>query len=55
MAFTIAGLFAKGETIIENTDCIGTSYPGFEETLLEVLKSSSSGSEATKVISTLPG
>ncbi len=55
MAFTIAGLFAKGETIVEDTDCIATSYPGFEETLHEVLKSSSSGSEATKVISTLPG
>jgi len=29
MAFAIAGLFAKGETVIENTDCIDTSYPGF--------------------------
>jgi 3-phosphoshikimate 1-carboxyvinyltransferase len=55
MAFTIAGLFAKGETTVEDTDCIATSYPGFEETLLEVLKSSSSGTEATKVISSLPG
>ena len=53
MAFTIAGLFAKGETTIEDTDCIVTSYPGFEETLLEVLKSSTSGAEATKVISSL--
>ena len=55
MAFTIAGLFAKGETTIDDTDCIGTSYPGFEETLIEVLKSSTSGPEATKVISSLPG
>lgn len=31
MAFAIAGLFAEGETVIENTDCIATSYPGFEE------------------------
>ncbi len=30
MAFSIAGLFAEGETIIEDLDCIGTSYPGFE-------------------------
>ena len=30
MAFAIAGLFAEGETIIEDTDCIATSYPGFE-------------------------
>jgi 3-phosphoshikimate 1-carboxyvinyltransferase len=29
MAFAIAGLFAKGETVIHNTDCINTSYPGF--------------------------
>ena len=31
MAFAIAGLFADGETVIENTACIATSYPGFEE------------------------
>lgn len=29
MAFAIAGLFAKGETVIENADCVNTSYPGF--------------------------
>ncbi|MFD2255667.1 3-phosphoshikimate 1-carboxyvinyltransferase [Luteolibacter algae] len=29
MAFAIAGLFAKGETVINGTDCINTSYPGF--------------------------
>ncbi len=29
MAFAIAGLFAKGETVIRNTDCVNTSYPGF--------------------------
>ncbi len=29
MAFAIAGLFASGETLIENADCINTSYPGF--------------------------
>lgn len=29
MAFAIAGLFAKGETIVHGTDCINTSYPGF--------------------------
>jgi 3-phosphoshikimate 1-carboxyvinyltransferase len=29
MAFCIAGLFAKGETIVHGTDCINTSYPGF--------------------------
>jgi len=29
MAFTIAGLFSEGETLINNVDCIDTSYPGF--------------------------
>ncbi len=29
MAFAIAGLFAKGETVIRNTECVNTSYPGF--------------------------
>ena len=33
MAFTIAGLFACGETIIEDAQCISTSYPDFEEML----------------------
>lgn len=38
MAFTIAGLFAHGETVIENTDCIATSYPGFAEDLNRIRK-----------------
>ncbi|MFT4175719.1 MAG: 3-phosphoshikimate 1-carboxyvinyltransferase [Luteolibacter sp.] len=29
MAFAIAGLFAKGETVIRNVGCVNTSYPGF--------------------------
>jgi len=29
MSFAIAGLFAQGETVIEDVDCIDTSYPGF--------------------------
>jgi 3-phosphoshikimate 1-carboxyvinyltransferase len=29
MAFAIAGLFAEGETVIRNTECVNTSYPGF--------------------------
>lgn len=33
MAFAIAGLFADGETVIEDTDCVETSYPGFAEQL----------------------
>jgi len=33
MAFAVAGLFASGSTIIEDTSCVQTSYPGFEEML----------------------
>jgi len=36
MAFSIAGLFASGETIIEDTDCVDTSYPGFAEHLRRI-------------------
>jgi len=36
MALAVAALGAKGETVIENTDCIGTSFPGFERLLEEV-------------------
>ena len=38
MAFAIAGLFATGETVIENTDCVNTSYPGFEKHLAAIMK-----------------
>jgi 3-phosphoshikimate 1-carboxyvinyltransferase len=33
MAFAIAGLFASGTTIIEDTACVRTSYPQFESVL----------------------
>lgn len=33
MALAVAGLVAEGETIIEGAECIGDSFPGFEETL----------------------
>ena len=29
MAFAIAGLFAEGETIVQDAECIRQSYPGF--------------------------
>ena len=35
MAFAIAGLFAEGETIVQDADCIRESYPGFETVLEE--------------------
>lgn len=33
MAFAVAGLFAEGETVIDETACVETSYPGFAEQL----------------------
>lgn len=42
MAFAIAGLFASGETIIEDTACVATSYPGFEMMLKEMQKGGAS-------------
>lgn len=35
MAFAIAGLFAEGETVIQDAECIRESYPGFEAVLEE--------------------
>jgi 3-phosphoshikimate 1-carboxyvinyltransferase len=36
MAFAIAGLFAEGETIIQDVDCVATSFPGFTKMLNEI-------------------
>jgi 3-phosphoshikimate 1-carboxyvinyltransferase len=33
MMLTVAGLIAKGETVVRDTECILDSFPGFEETL----------------------
>ncbi len=38
MAFAVAGLRAEGETIIRGSDVAGISYPGFFETLEELLQ-----------------
>ncbi len=38
MAFAVAGLFADGDTIIEDVDCVETSYPGFHATLEQIMK-----------------
>ena len=51
MAFAVAGLFAEGETIIEDCACIETSYPTFAETLEQVVTASASGAASTVVIS----
>ncbi len=52
MAFAIAGLFADGETTIEGTECVATSYPNFEETLEKVMRERSE--PQTPVITGLP-
>lgn len=38
MAFAIAGLFAEGETVIENTECVETSFPGFAAQLEQLVE-----------------
>jgi 3-phosphoshikimate 1-carboxyvinyltransferase len=38
MAMAIAGLIAEGETTIEDTTCIETSFPGFEKILKKISK-----------------
>jgi 3-phosphoshikimate 1-carboxyvinyltransferase len=52
MAFAIAGLFADGETTIDGTDCVATSYPNFQETLEKVMREP--GEPQTPVITGLP-
>jgi len=37
MAFSIAGLFAAGETVIEDAACVETSYPGFAGQLQKLI------------------
>lgn len=38
MSMAIAGLIAEGETMIENTGCIETSFPGFEVLLKSLIQ-----------------
>ena len=46
MAFAIAGLFAEGETIITDTECVNTSYPGFYETLEQIIARAARAADA---------
>src|SRR3954470_19387371 len=52
MAFAVAGLFAEGETIIQDAECVRGSYPGFE-TALEEFISPRRVRSSTPVIGTL--
>jgi 3-phosphoshikimate 1-carboxyvinyltransferase len=48
MASAILGLFASGSTIVEDTDCIRTSYPTFEKHLAEILDGDTASKFAVK-------
>jgi 3-phosphoshikimate 1-carboxyvinyltransferase len=52
MAFAIAGLFAEGETIVQDSECIRESYPGFE-TMLEEFTNQKRMQVSTPVIGSL--
>jgi 3-phosphoshikimate 1-carboxyvinyltransferase len=52
MAFAIAGLFADGETIIQDAECIRESYPGFE-TVVEEFSNPKRMQVSTPVIGSL--
>jgi 3-phosphoshikimate 1-carboxyvinyltransferase len=39
MAFAVAGMFADGETIVQDVECVRESYPGFEKVLDEFVSS----------------
>ena len=53
MAFAIAGLFASGTTIIEDTACVRTSYPQFESILTHLQRGDNTLWHPTPVISSL--
>ena len=52
MAFAIAGMFADGETVVQDAECVRESYPGFE-TVLEEFVSSKRTRLTTPVITSL--
>ena len=52
MAFAIAGLFAEGETVVQDAECIRESYPGFE-TMLEEFTNPKRMQISTPVIGSL--
>src|ERR1700682_3170485 len=52
MAFAVAGMFADGETIVQDAECIRESYPGFEQALDEFI-STRRARTSTPVIGTL--
>lgn len=54
MAFAVAGLFADGVTTISDTECIATSYPGFERHLAQFMDPPKDAPDSTPVINRVP-
>ncbi len=54
MAFAIAGLFAEGTTTINGTECIGTSYPGFERELSRFFLTGKNHTSPIPVVRNMP-
>jgi 3-phosphoshikimate 1-carboxyvinyltransferase len=54
MAFAVAGLFAEGETIIQDAECVRDSYPGFEKALDEFINPSRMRSTTPVIGSLVP-
>ena len=52
MAFAVAGLFAEGETVVQDVECVRESYPGFEVALEEFMNPDQARS-STPVIGSL--
>ena len=53
MAFLVAGMFAEGTTTLEGTECISTSYPGFDRHL-DLFLNGDEGARPIPVMSTVP-
>lgn len=53
MAFLVAGMFAEGTTTLEGSECISTSYPGFERHL-DLFLNGDDGARPIPVMSTVP-
>jgi 3-phosphoshikimate 1-carboxyvinyltransferase len=43
MASAVLAMLAEGHSVVRNTECVDTSYPGFYETLQRIVKSSRAG------------
>jgi 3-phosphoshikimate 1-carboxyvinyltransferase len=54
MAFAIAGLFTEGETIVENTACVDSTWPGFHDELRRFQERSIFDGSYTPVLSPVP-